>query len=503
LIKTIPKILMVDKTPKESFNLNELISGDSVNSGEVKIEKKKLTLSTSDTEDIESAITLLNTLIEKMGKVFVPFISNTEDALIPLLKFYLNEEVRIEACNLLPTILTVIKNSCSTEDLHLKAKKYIMEILSACDTEFDNETLAVYIENMGVLVDVAGVFLNTQELNGFFEKIIIIFENTEKKRLELVNDPKNQNEQKNSKEEAINSDDEDEEEDNSKKDLEEDMEDIEAIQEYIADLIGMLFKSHKELTMEIVKNITTNILPKYFSNTATTFETKMGIFIVDDLIENLGQDILKDIWDDIAKIMIMFNSHNIIEIRRAASFGIGLFAKHTKVNFSKYSSDCLNCLVNGLKVQKKDTDDDDDFEGAKDNATSSLGKIIKSQTDSINVAEVIPIWLNHLPILFDLDEAEEQHLMLCQIMTNNQSNLLVGEHFVNLPKVLKIFAKIFNTKKYSNDEIDNNIKAIVKSILNNSEMKQILINTKNHMSSDKEDQKIKKKLESFIAGDFQ
>jgi len=493
LIKNVPNVLLKE-TPKESFSLVDLLKNED---GTEKPEKKKTTLHTSDTEDVDSSLTLLNTLVEKMGKVFLPYVTITEEVILPLLTFYINDEVRVESCNILPTMLIVIKDNCSVEDLHLKAKNYITQILAASDTEFDNGTLGIYLENMGILVETAGVFLNTQELNNFFSKIMILFDKTEKRRIQLLAEQKKVLEAPVMKEEALNSDDEESDDGNMKKDFEQDIEEIEEIQEYTADLIGILFKTHKELTLEIVKKINADILPNYFRNNASIFEIKMGIFIVDDLIEFLGQELLKEVWDDLAKVVIGFCTHHSIEIRRAASYGVGVLAKFTKSNFSKYSGECVNALVNALNFTMKDSDDEDQFEGAKDNATASLGKIIKHQTDGIDISSIIPKWLEHLPILNDLDESEEQHLMLCQIV-NNQSNLVIGQNFVNLPKVLKIFARVYNTKKYSNEEIDKNIKNIITSILSNNETKNILIHTKEHLTE--KEGNLKKKFDTFLSG---
>ncbi len=496
LIKKVPQMSISEK-PKEAFKLEDLLNDNTKSD-----KKTKLTLSTSETKELDAAIILLNNLAEKMGKVFIQYVNVSEEAVLPLLQFYINDEVRIEASNILPTILTIIKDNCSTEDLHAKAKKYIQEVLTASEKEFDNGTLKVYLENMANLVEITGVFLSTPELNNFFSKIMELFDKTEKKRLELVAEQKKVLEAPVTKEEAINSDDEDDEDDPNK-DYNIEIQDIEEVQEFTSELIGKLFKTHKELTMEIVNTITSNILPKYFRDSASNFEIKMGLFIVDDLIEFLGQDLLQNIWDNLAKLVISFNTHSSMEIRRAASYGVGMFAQFTKNNFAKYSADCINCLVSGLYFQKNEHDDEDEFYGAIDNACASLGKIIKHQTNSLEIAKLIPKWLEHLPIVYDTEESEEQHLMLCQIV-NNQSNLVIGENFENLPKVLKIFARIYNTKKYSNDEIDKNIQNIITSIMNNDVTKNILITTKDSISDNKENKenKLKKKLEFFLAGKF-
>jgi len=250
--------------------------------------------------------------------------------------------------------------------------------------------------------------------------------------------------------------------------------------------------------MEIVNKITSEMLPKYFRPEASTFEIKMGIFIVDDLIEFLGQDLLKHIWTDLAKIVIGFNTHSSMEIRRAASYGIGIFAKFTKYDFNLYVNDCIVALNAGLNFVKKENDDDTEFGGAKDNATSSLGKIIKYQTAFIDVGAFISKWLEHLPIVHDLAECEEQHLMLIQII-NNQNSLVVGENYVNLPKIIKIFGKIYKTKKYSSVEIDTGIQSIMTSMISNEVTNAILLKTRDGLA---EKDKLRKKLDSFINKEF-
>ena len=49
--------------------------------------------------------------------------------------------------------------------------------------------------------------------------------------------------------------------------------------------MGSFFKTHKELCLDIVNKLLIELLPKYFNNNSSNFETKMGLFIVDDMVE--------------------------------------------------------------------------------------------------------------------------------------------------------------------------------------------------------------------------
>ena len=46
------------------------------------------------------------------------------------------------------------------------------------------------------------------------------------------------------------------------------------------------------------------------------------------------------------------------------------------------------------------------FNHAKDNAISSLGKIIRYQTATVDPLSMIPNWLNLLPLKTDIEEAK-------------------------------------------------------------------------------------------------
>jgi len=67
--------------------------------------------------------------------------------------------------------------------------------------------------------------------------------------------------------------------------------------------------------------------------------------------------------------------------------------------------------VKGKKSKEKQ------FYHAKDNAVSALGKIIRYQTSTVDVSQMIPNWLSLLPIKHDEDEAKTQNEILSMILS--------------------------------------------------------------------------------------
>jgi hypothetical protein len=53
---------------------------------------------------------------------------------------------------------------------------------------------------------------------------------------------------------------------------------------------------------------------------------KFGIFLIDDMIEYLGYDILQEQWANFGDILGKFTQEKSVVLRQAASYGLGMFA---------------------------------------------------------------------------------------------------------------------------------------------------------------------------------
>lgn len=487
--------MSVSSQPEKKYDVKELLSGlASENySGDkpVSIEKQKVSLTTSETEDFIGCLELLNVIIETFSEMYLPYLEHTQSKTLPLLKYEVNEEVRIEASNSLPELLKVIKNHSvnNIEVLHKTAKLYISEIVASLENETDNAVIATFLDNMGSIVQTTGMFLTTPEINMLFSKLLQVFDKVESYRLALlVKKDKVEEElvkEKESGQDKINSDDE-ESDDDMVGEIEKDIEEIEEVLVSIADVMGTLFNTHKELSLEIVKRLLTELLPKYFLEKASHFEKKMGLFILDDMIEFLGQNLLENIWMDIARIILSYSDCKVTELRQAACYGIGEFCKHTVKNFNIYANDCLEALSRSLAVNA-DGEDDEEWGHARDNAVAALGKIIKHQNANVDISIWIPKWLNLLPLKYDVSESVNQHTLLVEILLTSPTLVLDNDNS-NLPKILRILAKIYDTK-FSSTELDKNILTMFNNVKQNPNLHQFVMLAKENCDS-----KVLKKL---------
>lgn len=517
LIVNSPKVYLQnqEKSSVSQGNFNEIDINSLLNEekdGEFKIEKTKTdNLSTAETSDYAGAIELLNTIIENVGSLFLPYFQKAEEVILPLLSFESNVDIRIESSNTLLEIIQMLSNivysssSLCTVDKNSffgLSKKYIVILFNSIEREGHNDAITTMLDNMYRIIDLTKEkFLTPDEINELTNKLLNVFEKVERFRLATIEKKKLVDEEnKNRPTEEFASDDEEEvEEDDYEDELQNDIDEIEDVLVSIADVFGSIFKTHKELTLGVVNKLKTDLLIKYFHQDSSSFEKKMGLFIIDDMVEYLGQELIPDLWDDIISLLLGYMQVPEDSLRQAASYGLGEVAVNTKsieTFKNKYEILVYNSITASLSKYPKPKNEDleDDWGYAKDNITVAIAKIIKSQGGNIeNISKWIDIYIDNLPIKYDEDESVEQHLLLYDILLHSSlSKVMFGENNKNVSKILLISADIYETK-YSNEKVDLLIKEFIRFINGNSAFNDEVSKSKSQAKS-----KILKKLNGLL-----
>ena len=463
-----PPEMSIDSNPEEAIDIQEFLK-DAQAKG-VELEKKPISIVTSETEEYSIFIDLLNMILSELKEYAVPFIPNLEKRAQSILQ-YPNIEIRGKAGTIFPKIVDIIYASGDMENTSKTIKNYLSILIGASVNENENEVISYLLNAVEDCIKDHGKTLTEDEVNSLFYKLFNIFDKVEKNRIQLNKDEDNklldiEKKESEPKDEEIDDYYDDELElDNIKQNIE----GAEDIITCFSDAVGALFKTHKEYCMQIAKKMVDDVLPKYFEKSASNFEKKMGLFIMDDMIEFLGQELLGNIWPNILNILIQYVDNPTCEIRQAASYGLGEFIKHTDTNYSNYAKNILDILYKALKVKKEKDDEyyDEEYNSAQDNVITAIGKIIKYRSGEYpDIKDIINIWLEHLPICTDLAESAGQHDLLCDIVIQN-SNMIFGDNNKNVPKIIRILCKVVGTK-YSNDDVDKKIKTILSEMKKNS-----------------------------------
>jgi hypothetical protein len=210
-------------------------------------------------------------------------------------------------------------------------------------------------------------------------------------------------------------------------------------------------------------------------NSKNIFEQKIAIYLIDDLIEYIGQEKLSNnIWDMIYQIITKKVTSTDNSIKQASAYGIGIFAIYTKKNFNKYGQGLIDSLNNSLllasssKNNVNKNDHKEDFLIAFDNIIAALGKIIYNQFNSKivqdRISELIEKWIINLPIKYDESEYELQHEWMVNLFFKKR-HLIPIKYYSHYFESL---ADIYQSK-YSNKNIDKQIEQIFNNYVKKEE----------------------------------
>jgi len=144
-----------------------------------------------------------------------------------------------------------------------------------------------------------------------------------------------------------------------------------------------------------------------------------------------------------------------------------MVAQHGGAQFQPISTGCLTSLkaaidysMDGRTKEKKSKQTQ--FWHARDNAIAALGKVLKHQSGCIDLATLVPFWLNLLPLTHDMEEAKIQSQFLAEALMKSPAFIL-GDQYERLERVVMIFGEIC-CKKQSEPETLDMLSVIIANI---------------------------------------
>ena len=476
-----PPEVSVSSNPTQKINIQDFLGNVTSSDKEgVQVERTKFMMITSETEEYSNFLDLLNLCLDELKDHFknYPNILDKLKELADKIISYPNNDIKSKASQIYPSI-TNVAQVVFPQNMANIMKTFLETLIKALVEEKENDVISNILNSITDMFKDKEKILTKAEIDSLFEKLFQIFDKVENNRLVLLKEKDEVQEEVDKLTETTKEGDDEEDSDNEKKEelqhIKDEIEEVENVITSFSDVIGAIFKTHKELSIDITKKMIADVLPKYFNEKSSEFEIKMGLFILDDMVEFLGQELLNEIWDNISQILMKYVSSPICTLRQASSYGLGEFIHHTKNNYNKYSEKILEELGKGMLVQfNADEDSEDEYGQAQDNVITALGKLIKFQHEFYpNIKEIINQWLQHLPIVFDVSESVGMHELMCDLIIKN-SEMVFGENNSNLPKIIRILAKIYKSSKLSNKKLDENIKVIIDGIKNNSDLNKFI-----------------------------
>uniref|UniRef100_A0A8C5LW63 Importin 5 n=1 Tax=Leptobrachium leishanense TaxID=445787 RepID=A0A8C5LW63_9ANUR len=406
-----PEVALLDTQDMESMSEDD--GWEFVNLGD----QQSFGIKTAGLEEKATACQMLVCYAKELKEGFADYTEQVVKLMVPLLKFYFHDGVRVAAAESMPLLL---------ECARVRGPEYLTQmwhfmcdaLIKGIGTEPDSDVLSEIMHSFAKCIEVMGDgCLNNEhfeELGGILKgKLEEHFKNQELRQV------KRQDE------------DYDEQVEESLQD--EDDNDVYILTK-VSDILHSIFSSYKEKVLPWFEQLLPLIVNLICPHRPWP-DRQWGLCIFDDVIEHCSPSSYK-YAEYFLRPLLQSICDNSPEVRQAAAYGIGVMAQFGGDNYQPFCTEALPLLVGVIQAPDSKTKENIN---ATENCISAVGKIMKFRSDCVNVEEVLPHWLSWLPLHEDKEEAVHTFNFLCDLIESNNP-IVLGLNNSNLPKIFSIIA---------------------------------------------------------------
>ncbi|KAF1867035.1 hypothetical protein Lal_00049462 [Lupinus albus] len=419
--------LKPDVTITSADSDNDIDDSDDESMETITLGDKRIGIKTSVLEEKATACNMLCCYADELKEGFFPWIDQVAGILVPLLKFYFHEEVRKAAVSAMPELLRSAKlaiekgKSQGRDGTYLKflTDSIVPALVEALHKEPDTEICASMLDSLNESLQISGMLLDENQVRSIVDELKQVITASSSRKRERG--------------ERAKAEDFDAEEGEL---IKEENEQEEEVFDQVGEILGTLIKTFKASFLPYFEELSSYLTPMW-GRDKTPEERRIAICIFDDVAEQCREAALK-YYETYLPFLLEACNDDIPDVRQAAVYGLGVCAEFGGSVFKPLVGEGLSRL--NAVIQHPNALQGDNIM-AYDNAVSALGKICQFHRDSIDSAQVVPAWLNCLPIKGDLIEAKVVHDQLCSMVERSDGDLL-GPNSQYLPKIVSVFAEV-------------------------------------------------------------
>jgi len=252
----------ISSNPEEVLDLASMLKEGS----------NKVSITTADLEEKDVALQTLLTIVDVLKADYAPFVEKTAEIILPLIGYSANPGIREVSSTILASLIVSAKES-GHNPVPL-ARQFLASLWANTLNELDRDGQTAKLEAIKTIIEtVKESFMSAEEVNQSGENLIKILSTSLEHRKRM--------------EDAKALGDDDESEDELITEINKKEEDT--LHTAISEVLGALFKTHKEHSLTIVNFLYSNVLSKFLTPEGSAEDHKFAIFVIDDVIEFLGE----------------------------------------------------------------------------------------------------------------------------------------------------------------------------------------------------------------------
>ena len=141
-------------------------------------------------------------------------------------------------------------------------------------------------------------------------------------------------------------------------------------------------------------------------------DRQWALCVWDDVLEFLGPESIK-FQEHFLKRLIEQIVDETPEVRQAASYGVGLMAMNGGVQYAQACASCIPMLIQVINDRESRSVENIQ---ATENAISAVTKILKFNSSTMNVDQILPTWFSWFPVYDDTEETPFSYGYLCDFV---------------------------------------------------------------------------------------
>ncbi|KAL4855412.1 Importin-5 [Chlorella vulgaris] len=387
---------------------------------------KRVSLHTSVLEEKATACNMICCYADELKEGFYPYVEQVTQLMVPLLKFYFNEEVRASAAQALPEMLRsaslAAAKGLGPDAAYVRTMLgFVWEpLVEAIPKEPDMEILVNLLEAVDEIIDIVDgpKMLTLEQIAAAFSQFAGVVSEYEERREGRLDRMKSEDFDA-EEQEAIMLEHESETE--------------------LLDALGSCITTTLRLFGDGALPLVEALMPavsKLLEKGRFPEERRVAICIMDDVLEHSPAGGEK-YAAQVLPILLQGCGDRDANVRQCSVYGLGCAAQHRSQGFQPHAAAAVQAVLGLITAPDARSADN---ELCFDNAVSALGKLLEFQPAAID-AQAGGLFVSQLPLKGDTVEARVVHKQLVGFIQRSDPRIL-GDSNANLPKIVEVFAKV-------------------------------------------------------------
>jgi len=387
---------------------------------------KRVSLHTSILEEKANACSMLCCYAYELKEGFFPYVHEVTQIMVPLLKFYFNEEVRSAAAQALPELLRsaveATKKGLGPDEAFCRTMATFTwpPLVEALAKEIDPEVVHVFLTSVEEVVDVLDGpnLLPTELLSPVFASFSTVLDDYEERRAARM--------------ERTEGEDFDEEE---REALQEEHEAESELLDALGTCCTTILRLYGDAAMPMIESIMP-VVGKLLEASRYVEERRVALCLMDDIIQYSAAGAAK-YMPQVLPLLLEGAAGRDANIRQCCVYGLGQAAHHRSNGFRPHAPAAVATIIS--IIQSPDARSDENL-SATENAVSALGKVMEFMPDCVD-PQAGALFVQSLPLEEDEVEAKVVHGQLLRLVRASDSRVL-GEGNAHLPKLVEVMVRV-------------------------------------------------------------